>query len=232
MRWQCLQHVPFEGPAHLDAWAQARGHHLTCTRVWTGAPFPRVDDYDALFVMGGPMNVYEEDRYPWLKEEKALVVEAIAAGRPLVGICLGAQLLSVVLGGAVRPNPCKEIGWFPVDLTREGRASPLFKNFPDRFPAFHWHADRFSIPPGAVHVAGTEACAEQGFVYQDRVIGLQFHLESTEESITCLIEHCGEAITCAPYIQDPATMKEYASRNLAASHALFDSLLDALVSSL
>lgn len=228
MRWQCLQHVPFEGPAHLDAWARARGYDLTRTGVWTGAPFPRLDEHDALFVMGGPMNVYQEDRHPWLEAEKAFLAEAIAAGKPLVGICLGAQLLSVVLGGAVTPNPCKEIGWFPVHLTPKGREVSLFKNFPDRFPAFHWHADRFSVPPGSVHVAGSDACAEQAFVYQNRVIGLQFHLEATEESIASLIEHCGEATTGARYIQDPPTMKELA-HNLPATHALLDSLLDTLV---
>lgn len=231
MRWQCVQHVPFEGPAHLAAWARARGHELTCTQVWTGAPFPRLDDFDALFVLGGPMNVDEEDRYPWLKAEKALLGEAIAAGRPLVGICLGAQLLSLVLEGAVTRNACKERGCFPVDLTRDGRQSFLFTDFPDRFPAFHWHSDRFSIPPGAVHVAGTEACPEQAFVYRDRVIGLQFHLESTEDSILSLIEHGREATTCSPHIQDPISMEEFV-RNLPVSQSLLEALLDALVTTL
>ncbi|MFQ5790461.1 MAG: type 1 glutamine amidotransferase [Acidobacteriota bacterium] len=231
MRWHYLQHVPFEGPAYLDSWAQSRGHALGRTEVWAGGQFPVLDELDGLFVLGGPMSVYEEDRYTWLTPEKAFIQKAIMGEKPILGICLGAQLLSGVLGGTVTENPRKEIGWFPVDLTREGREAAWFRNFPDQFLAFHWHGDRFSIPPGAVHAARSEACAEQAFVHGDRVIGLQFHLESTEESIAALIQHCGEEITCAPYIQDPPTIEEYADR-LPETHALLDGLLDALVASL
>lgn len=228
MRWHCLQHASFEGPAHLDSWVKSRGHLLGRTEVWAGGRFPTLDEFDGLFVLGGPMNVYEEGRHPWLAAEKTFIAEIVSAGKPILGICLGAQLLAVVLDGAVAANPRSEIGWFPVELTREGREAPLFREFPAEFPAFHWHRDRFSIPPGAVHVASTETCAEQAFVYGDRVVGVQFHLESTEESVASLIKHCGSEITHAPNLQNPLTLDEYAGP-LPAAHALLDSLLDGLV---
>ena len=228
MRWHYLQHVPFEGPAHLASWARSRGHSLAGTEVWTGVSLPRLDRFDGLFILGGPMNVYEEDRYPWLVGEKELIGGAIAANKAALGVCLGAQLLSVVLGGTVTKNPRKEIGWFPVELTAAGREHPLLGGFPGRFTAFHWHGDRFTIPPGAAHVARTEVCEEQGLVYGDRVVGLQFHLESTEESVGALIEHCRDEITPAPYIQDPSAMRGQAAHQRDA-HALLDKLLDGLL---
>ncbi len=176
------------------------------------------------------MNVYEEDRFAWLLPEKAFIAEAVAAGKVVLGVCLGAQLLSVVLGGSVAQNPQREIGWFPVNLTPAAASLPLFRDFPERFMAFHWHGDCFTIPPGAVHVARTEACDAQGFVHGDRVVGLQFHLESTPESIGALIEHCGHAAPSEQsdnYIQDPPTMEEHFQR-LPETHALLEALLDAL----
>jgi GMP synthase-like glutamine amidotransferase len=228
MRWSCLQHVPFEGPAYLGTWARARGHALTRVEVWTGASLPPPDESDGVFVLGGPMNVYEEDRHPWLAAEKRFLAEAIAAGKPMLGVCLGAQLISLVLGGSVTKNPHGEIGWFPVRLTPAGREAGLFSGFPDEFTAFHWHGDRFSIPEGAIHAARSEACEQQAFVYEGRVVGLQFHLESTRESIEALTRHCGDEITRAPYVQAPAAMLEQAS-HLPATHALVDRLLDRLV---
>lgn len=196
--------------------------------MWKNVSFPALDALDGLFILGGPMNVHEEDRHPWLAPEKKFIEAAVRAGKPTLGICLGAQLLSVVLGGRVTRNPRKEIGWFPVRVTPSGRETDLFRDFPDEFMAFHWHGDRFTIPPGAVHAARSDACGEQAFVYQGRVVGLQFHLESTEESIRVLIENCGKEITCAPYIQDPPAMEECTSR-LPEIHDLLDRLLTRII---
>lgn len=231
MRWQYLQHVPFEGPAYLASWAEAKGAQLVGTRLWVGDSFPDLDHFDGLFILGGPMNVHEQEEHPWLKPEKQFIADSIAAGKTIVGVCLGAQLLAIALGGSVTENPRKEIGWLPVDLTPPGRKNPLFGRLPQRFMAFHWHGDRFSVPPGAIHVARSEACEEQGFVYEDRIVGLQFHLESTDESIASLIEHCGYEITCAPSIQDPPTIEHYAG-HLTETRALMDTLLDGLTAGL
>lgn len=177
------------------------------------------------------MNVHEDEEHPWLESEKQFIEDCIAAGKTIVGVCLGAQLLATALGGSVTENPRKEIGWFPVDLTPPGRKNPLFGRLPQQFMAFHWHGDRFMVPPGSIHVARSGACEQQGFVYGDRIVGLQFHLESTEESIASLIQHCRYEITCAPSIQDPPTIEEYAVY-LPETHALMDTLLDGLTAGL
>lgn len=206
MRWHCLQHVPFEGPAQLSAWVSSRRGVLTTTRLWESTDFPDHSDYDGLFILGGPMNVYEVNRYPWLASEQCFIAQAISLRKPILGLCLGAQLLAVVLGGTVDTMLEQEIGWYPVKLTRQGRASKICSGLPDQFMAFHWHGDTFSIPPGAVHLARSEACEAQAFAYDTHVVGLQFHLESTRESIHAIIRHCAEDLGCGPFIQDPTTL--------------------------
>lgn len=228
MKWSCLQHVAFETPGHLAAWAKNRGYDLTQVELWNGAALPRAKEADGLFILGGPMNVYEDDRHPWLVPEKRLIEEAISAGKPILGICLGAQLLSVVLGGSVAANPWKEIGWFPIQMTPAGRDAGPFRDFPPKFMAFHWHGDCFAIPPGSIHVARSDGCENQAFTYGDRVVGLQFHLECTETSIEALIAHCGQEATCGPYGQDAPAIRGQIGR-LTQSHALLEIVLDHLV---
>jgi GMP synthase-like glutamine amidotransferase len=137
-----------------------------------------VDDFDWLVVMGGPMNIYEHDRYPWLIGEKFLIRDACVRKKQVLGICLGSQLLADVLGGAVSESPEPEIGWFDVSLSDEASKSRLFADFPRTFAAFHWHGDTFSIPPGATPLMSSQACARQAFSWgEGRALGLQFHLE-------------------------------------------------------
>lgn len=229
MRWHCLQHVPFEGPGYLATWVRARGHRLTSTKLWQDHILPERDEFDGLFILGGPMNVYEVDEHPWLAAEQQFIALALVDDKPILGICLGAQLLAVVLGGSVTQNLDTEIGWFPVELTPAAHESALLRGFPERFMVFHWHGDRFSIPPDAIHLARSEACDEQAFVYKNRAVGLQFHLESTEHSIAALIQHCGEDISCGQYIQDSYAIQE-SSDQLPAAHRLLDTLLDRLAS--
>ena len=150
LRIHYLQHVEFEDAANIVPWAEARGHAVTCTRLHRGEPLPPVDAFDWLVIMGGPMNVCDHDRYPWLVREKAFIGESIGRNKVVLGICLGAQLIADVLGGRITPNREKEIGWFPVSLTGAGLRSPLFQPLPRQFLPFHWHGDTFSIPPGAV----------------------------------------------------------------------------------
>lgn len=118
MRWCCLQHVPFEDPGHLATWCQVRGYPLTCIELWKDRALPAPDEFEGLFVLGGPMNVYEDEKYRWLAVEKELIAQAITDGKPILGVCLGAQLLSVMLGGTVIEMVDREIGWFPVRLTQ------------------------------------------------------------------------------------------------------------------
>jgi len=192
-----LQHVSYEGVGSIRDWADARRDELLGTLLSAGPHeslgLPTLDAVDFLVVMGGPMNVYEHDAYPWLVAEKDLIRACIDAGRPVLGICLGAQLIADVLGGEVTRAPYEEIGWYPVELTKAGRGLPVFSGFPDGFTALHWHGDMFSIPAGAVHVASSAACPNQAFSYDGgRVVGLQFHLEETRESLAELVEAAGQ----------------------------------------
>lgn len=204
MRIHYLQHVPFEGPGTIGQWATAQGHRLTCTQLYANELLPPVDDIDWLVVLGGPMNIYQEHIYPWLKPEKACIRSAIDADKVVLGICLGAQLIADVLGGVVTRSPFPEIGWFPVELTQEAQQTDLGHVLPSELIVFQWHGDMFSVPPGAVHLAQSSGCANQAFLYGTHVLGLQFHCESTPQSVALLVEHCGHEIGNGPYMQ-PAT---------------------------
>ena len=173
LRIHYLQHVPFEGPGFIESWALARGHRLTATRMYVAHRLPATEELDWLFILGGPMNVYEESRYPWLAREKRFIGEALREGKVLIGICLGAQLLACVLGAKVTRNPCVEIGWYPVEKASQALQSTLSGFLPDSFLAFHWHGDTFEIPRGAVHLARSQACETQAFAFGDRVAAFQ-----------------------------------------------------------
>jgi GMP synthase-like glutamine amidotransferase len=209
MRIHYLQHVPFEDPGFILTWAKNHGWGTTSTLLYNypngGVPFPLIRDFDWLVIMGGPMNVYEEAEYPWLTEEKVFIKHAADRGKLIIGLCLGAQLLSCVLGGKVTRNRHKEIGWLPVTLTPDARSHPLFSFLPEKPLVFQWHGDTFSIPPGANPLAESDACKNQAFVYQDRIFAFQFHLENTQEIIQGLVHHCGDELangrTGGKYVQ-------------------------------
>lgn len=204
MRLHYLQHVPFENPGTILSWAAQNGHIVTGTPLYSGAPLPGGEEFDWLVVMGGPMNIYEEEKYPWLAREKAFIGQAIASGKVVIGLCLGAQLIADVIGGKVTKNPHKEIGWYPVHLSEQARLSPLFSFFPPQTVVFQWHGDTFSVLPGeAVCIARSEACENQAFVYRSRVFGFQFHLESTLAIIKGLIENCRDEMIADVYVQTP-----------------------------
>ncbi|MDG2992146.1 type 1 glutamine amidotransferase [Candidatus Synechococcus calcipolaris G9] len=206
MRLHYLQHVPFEGPANIARWAQEQGHSLVGCQVYQSQEFPALDDLDGLVIMGGPMNVDEGDLYPWLAPEKAFIESVIAAGKPILGICLGAQLLARVLGARVYPGSEKEIGWFPIQPTPAAMELPLCQGWRETFPVFHWHGDTFDLPRGAIHLARSAVCPHQAFLWGDRVLGLQFHLESTPETVKTLIHHCQDELIPAAHIQQPREM--------------------------
>ena len=206
MRLHYLQHVPFEDLANIGLWAANRGHEVRGTRLYRGDAFPDLDSLDLLVILGGPMNVDDYQKYPWLLHERQFIYEAVGRGTSVLGVCLGGQLLARALGAQVVRNPHIEIGWFPVSLTEEGHNSRYFREFPHEFIAFHWHGDTFDIPEGARRLAGSVACSNQAFQYGGNVLGIQFHLEYTNDSIRRMIDQCGAELVDGPHIQGTLCM--------------------------
>lgn len=184
MRALILQHVAVEGPGTLGAAIEARGWKLETVALYAGTRLPEdAQEYQAVIVMGGPMGVYDEAAYPFLRDEHRFLTRVLAQGVPLLGICLGAQLLAKALGARVYRNPQQEIGWDTVELTPAGAVDPLFAGLTSPVPVFQWHSDAFDIPAGATPLASSPLCTNQAFRYGDRVYGLLFHLELTPTTI-------------------------------------------------
>lgn len=207
MRLHVLKHMPFEGPGAVASWAKERGHSLRTTELDYGQALPQPADFDGLVLMGGPMSVNEEDRYPWLRPEKALVRETLAAGKRILGICLGAQMIASALGAKVRPNGLKEIGWFPLESLPTASGHPLWAPMPRAIPVFHWHGETFDLPPGAVHLARSAACENQAYALGSQVLALQCHLEVDKESLREMVEGGSDEIDPRqPFIQSAGVM--------------------------
>ena len=202
MRIHYLQHVPFENPGTILNWAASQKHSLTFTKLYETLDLPKMTEFDWLIIMGGPMNIYQENRYPWLSIEKKFIERAICDNKVVLGLCLGAQLIADVIGGRVVENKFKEIGWFPVKLSQAAFELPEFAFLPKEPVVFEWHGDTFvDLPEEAILLASNDACRNQAFLYKDRVYGFQFHLENTRTIIENLIHHCPEDLEVGPFVQ-------------------------------
>ena len=221
MRIHCLQHVSFEPAGSIATWAGSRGHEFSVTRLFDHEPLPEVSALDALVVMGGPMGVHDEGVHPWMRGEKHLVAAALEAEKPVLGVCLGAQMIAHVSGARVYRNRFQEIGWFPVEATDEGAAR---FDLPRFFDAFHWHGDTYHLPADAVQLARTGACEQQMFLLGTRVLGIQFHLEVTPEEIDGMLSGAGNDLPEGPYVQRPDQLRNTADA-CASSNRLLDAVL-------
>lgn len=201
MKVQFFQHVPFEGLGSIEEWIIERGHSLNTTRFYKRDKLPSLEDVDCLIIMGGPMSVHDEKEYPWLKQEKEFIGKAIKNGRLIIGVCLGAQLIADILGAKVYPNHEKEIGWFPVKFTEHANQFKSLNQIPSDFTVFHWHGDTFDLPKDSKHLAYSEACRNQAYIYNEKVLGLQFHLETTKDSLLQMLSHGRKGLTSGKYIQ-------------------------------
>ncbi|WP_438432774.1 type 1 glutamine amidotransferase [Gorillibacterium sp. sgz500922] len=228
MKLHYLQHIPLETPGSLLEWAKEAGHTMTRTLFSACEPLPEHAEVDGLIVMGGPMNIYEEEAYPWLRAEKAFIRQTIEQHKPVLGICLGSQLIADAIGGKVTANPEPEIGWWPIEWKADALNHPLFARFPRQATVFHWHFDTFSeLPPEARVLASSAACGRQAFVYGDRVVGLQFHLENTPELLKGYVEAARSDWPAGPYIQQPEEMIDQPER-VAANQAWMAELAEGL----
>ncbi len=226
MRVHVLQHVAFEGLGSMETWLEDRKAQVSWTRFYENGALPATTEFDLLIILGGPMSIHDEAIYPWLSAEKRFIGETIAADLPILGICLGAQLLAHVCGARVVPGKQKEIGWFPVYA--EVSDADHFQ-FPRQIQAFHWHGETFDLPPGATRLAHGAACENQAFQIGNQIIGLQFHLESTAFSIDALIRHCAdEIIPDQPTIQSVEQMLDAPADAYEQIHAQVQRVLDFL----
>lgn len=228
MRIHYLQHVSFEGLGSIEPWLTKHRHALTVTRFFENQELPTLEEIDGLVIMGGPMGVNDERKFPWLAQEKAFIRSVIKAGKPVLGICLGAQLMAAALGARVYENSLKEIGWFPVKGIRQNKAG-LF-SFPENFTGFHWHGDTFDLPAGANLLATNATCRNQAFQVGQHVMGLQFHLETTPQSLRMLIDHARQELKPAKFVQSEEQMLVATPQMFAEINQLMGRVLDYLFS--
>lgn len=189
MNIHILQHVSYEGIAGIESWIKKKNHTISETKFFNNYKLPELSKIDVLIVMGGPMGVYDEYKFPWLIEEKKYLERALENNKTIIGICLGSQLLADVLGAKVYKNKHKEIGWFDISFTNEIKKNGCFKDADETMTVFHWHGDTFDLPKDSTKVASSSITKNQGFLFNDNVIGLQFHIESNCQSIQKLINN-------------------------------------------
>ncbi|MTT31360.1 amidotransferase [Terrilactibacillus sp. BCM23-1] len=186
MKVHIIQHVPYESPGLIEDWCHENNHALEIIKQYESDQAPNVEDVEFLVIMGGPMNIYEDNRYPWLTKEKELISDCILQGKNVFGVCLGAQLIADTLGSKIYQNKEKEIGWFPIQKCTDLNVTD---HIPQELMVLHWHGDTFTLPDKATRLFESEVCENQGFIYDKHVIGLQFHVEMTEENLKEIVKH-------------------------------------------
>lgn len=222
-----IQHVPYEGLGYIEKWVKDNGYSLTVTKIYEDYKFPDQDDFDMLVIMGGPMGTYEEDSYPWLKDEKLFVRKAIDSDKAVLGICLGSQIIANALGAAVYSNKEKEIGWLPISFIDKA-SQDLFGSETVSPIVFQWHGDTFDLPAGTKLLASSEACVNQAFSYKEKVIGLQFHFEATEKSCADILNNSDEELVGGKYIQS----EDYIRKNtqyIPPCNKMIETILNKLI---
>lgn len=196
MNIACIQHIGFEKPGFIETWATENQHTFNIYHPYINGKFPKLEDFDALIILGGPMSANDEAELAWLKMEKQLIWNAFTHLKKILGICLGAQLIAASFGEKVYKNPVKEIGWFEVNRVFESNLP-----FPKSFTPFHWHGETFDLPQNAAQLIQSENCKNQVFLIGETVLGIQFHLEMGENEILEILEQCKEELANEPFIQ-------------------------------
>ncbi|HET6464118.1 MAG TPA: gamma-glutamyl-gamma-aminobutyrate hydrolase family protein [Nitrospiria bacterium] len=184
-----IQHIPCETLGTLADALGAAGISFDVVRTFEGQTVPNtIKGFGGLIILGGPMGVYEQDRYPFLRQEIRLIEEALRQDKPLLGVCLGSQLLAAALGAPVTKGESKEIGWHPISLKPAAMQDPLWAEMGPSFVAYHWHGDVFELPFGAVSLASSEKTPHQAFRYGRSAYGVLFHMEVTERIIKEMVK--------------------------------------------
>jgi GMP synthase-like glutamine amidotransferase len=212
MKVHWLQHLPFEGLGSMGAYFRQKNILSTSTHFYLNQQLPDIDSFDWLIIMGGFMGANDDGEYSWLTAEKAFIKKAIDCGKVVIGVCLGAQLIAASLGAKVYKNKYKEIGWFDLTPAKESQSTILADCFAEKLEVFHWHGDTFDLPKDATHLASSDACKNQGFIIDNRVVGFQFHLETTQATAKDLVEHCRNELDGSKYVQSESEILSDTSR--------------------
>jgi GMP synthase-like glutamine amidotransferase len=229
MKIAALFHVSFEKLGLIEDWILEKGYSLNEYHLYNDPRLPRIHEFDMLIVMGGPMSVNDEKSFPWLVSEKELIRSCRESEKPVLGICLGAQLIASAVGSRVFPGRHTEIGWFPVEFNQSEEVRRLFPALPVKTTVFHWHGDTFDLPKDALLLGSSEITPVQAFISYKKLLALQFHLEIKPENISLMINHSGEDLVSSRYIQDAGELSAGLT-NLSENKALLEIFLNFLES--
>lgn len=232
MRVHFIVHESFEAPGAYETWAKNRGHDVTYSRVYAGDELPAdTEDIDFLIVMGGPQDpatTLEECPHFDSKGEQALIASAVKAGKAVIGICLGSQLIGEALGAPFAPSPEKEIGKFPITLTEDGSRDAMFSHFAKTLDVGHWHNDMPGLTPDAKIIAYSEGCPRQIVSYSDRVFGFQCHMELTPDIVELLIAHSEKDLSRAAEYRFVNTPEQLRAHDYSEMNQVIFGFLDKL----
>lgn len=223
MRCHIIAHTHFETPGSIADWAQNKRLELVIHHPYRGDALPSVDAFEPVILLGGPQSAREYQRYPYLEQEVEWIKKHLTVKNPLLGICLGAQLIGESLGAATELSPEKEVGAFPLILTQEGKQHALLQGLPDTFTVMHWHNDMPGLTQDAKILAYSGGCPRQIVAYAPHVLGLQCHFEATNEWLNLLLEHASNDLKPSLYTQ---TAQEMQKVNFQAMNEHLHRILD------
>jgi GMP synthase (glutamine-hydrolysing) len=215
----CFQHIDCEGPGSLLDVLKNKNVKLQIMKPFKGDPVPEHPG-DGLIVLGGPMGVYEEKKFPWMTEELNAIRKCLNSSLPVLGICLGSQMLAHAAGGQVFRGALPEVGWYPIELTTDGHQDPLLLGLPTEFEAFHWHGDTFTLPPGARRLAGSRYYPNQVFKAGNNAYGFQCHLEVTEKMVKSWASIYAKELTPQGGPNRPERIEDHLAENARALRAI------------
>ncbi len=224
MKVLIIQHVAFENSGYFQDIFTSFGADINYLNQFSREK-KSIPDYDVLLVMGGPMNIYQEDIYPWLREEKKIIKKAIEEGKIVVGVCLGAQLIADSLGAQIYKNTDREIGWFPVQKTN----NRILNFLPDFATVFHWHGETFDLPEKCIPIYRSDLTENQSFIYDNRVIGLQFHLEMTQDGAKALCMNCRDEMAAGKYVMTEGDILNYHENYKHSNYKMLKNLVSWLL---
>ncbi|GMK42160.1 amidotransferase [Paenibacillus sp. CCS19] len=228
MKVLALKHFEFDDTMALEQWTSLGAHELLIVDPANGLVEAWLEAAELLVILGGPMSAYDDEKLDWLVEEKRFIARAIEQDKKILGICLGAQLLAELLGGSVHRHETKEIGWHRIERTAERH--PWVDDLPEAFHSFQWHGDTYVLPKEARRLAESEACGQQAFAWGDRILALQFHLETTPACIDQMLTRWANELVSAPYVQDAAHIRSEIGRS-SESFRMLHMILDRIAAS-